>query len=271
MRLYNVACMALLAAFAEQIMHEGVHALAAILVGARVDAFHFWAVAHSFMTPPAGDLAEGIIAASAALMDILFALVGTLLIGNTKLPASFRLFLLYFSAFCLFSGFGYLLVDPLFAGPDSVGDWAKVVMLLGGDWTSRVPIALIGAAGTVYGFFWFGRTALLVELPEYPRRQGGLVSCILPYLLVCSLFSILSIWHPVGIAGTVAVMMKCWMGYIGFFWGYMIIFVWDDYLPQPDQHITVPERLQPGLALLASAALVAIIVWMSAPLPTGTY
>jgi hypothetical protein len=263
--------MALLAALVEQIMHEGVHAIAALLVGAKVDAFHFWAVAHSFASPPVNNLAEGVIAASAALVDLTLAALCIALIMRTVLPATLRLFLFYLAAICLFSGFGYLLVDPIFAGPESAGDWAKVVMLLGGEWSVRIPIILVGAAGTIVGFFWFGRNAMLIEIPGRTRNQRGFISCIVPYLLVCTVFSVMALWHPVGIPGTVAVLMKCWMGYIGFFWGYMIIFVWDDYQPPQDRIIPVADSLNAGMVLILSAGLVASVLWVMAPLPPGLH
>ena len=84
-------------------MHESVHALTAMLVGAKVEVFHFWAVAHRFTSPPADIFAEGMIAASAALVDIVVAALCIIAINRSYLPAALRLFLVYFAAFCLFS------------------------------------------------------------------------------------------------------------------------------------------------------------------------
>lgn len=269
MKLANVACIALFAALTEQVMHEGTHALAVLLVGANLDAFHFWAVAHSFLEPPDGDLAEGIIASSAALVDILMATIAMIAISQARLPETLRLFLVYFAAFCLFSGFGYLLVDPIIANPESLGDWAKLVMLLGGDWIVRAPIILVGATGIVFGFFWFGRTALLIQLPEYTRRKSGLITCIMPYLVVCTVFSGMSAWHPLGTAGMVTVMMKFWMGYIGMFWGFMIIFVWDDRMAPADRTIPVSDKLSVPVTLMLALCMIGVSAWLNMPIPDG--
>jgi hypothetical protein len=268
MKLTNVACIALLAALTEQLMHEGTHALAVLLVGANLDAFHFWAVAHSFVHNPGSEIAEAIIAGSAALVDILVAAL-CLVILRTRLAETTRLFVFYFAAFCLFSGFGYLMVDPIIANSESHGDWAKVVMLLGGEWTVRVPIILVGAAGIVFGFFWFGRNALHIQVTGYSRKNTGLATCIMPYLLICSVFSIMSIWHPLGSDGMVAVMMKFWMGYIGFFWGFMIVFVWDSYMPPEDRTFQLSGRLNLPVMLVLCVSLIIVAYWLTLPIPEG--
>ena len=85
------------------------------------------------------------------------------------------------------------MVDPLLASPDSPGDWAKIVMLLGGGWGVRVPIIIVGAVGTIWGFFWMGRAAQHFvwgdPLDRKQRNRVGLRLCILFYLAVSSVLS----------------------------------------------------------------------------------
>ena len=63
-------------------------------------------------------------------------------LSATTKPAELAPVRFFFGAYSLFSGFGYLIVDPLLASPDSPADWAKIVMLVGG-WGVRVPIFIV--------------------------------------------------------------------------------------------------------------------------------
>ena len=260
----TVLLVALLAEGVEQVFHEAVHAVAALAVGARLEGFQLWAVLHGWPQGEGTAWREGIIAGSAALLDIVLAVACMLAFRRMQSRPVLRLFVFYLGAYSLFSGFGYLLVDPLFASESSVGDWAKVTMLLGGSWAVRVPIILVGAAGTVYGYFWMGRAAerfLWVDAADASaRRRAGLVLCVAPYLFVNLVFSLLTFEHPVGVEGMVATLLKFWLGFGGFVWAYLIVFQWSAYAgPYPDAS-PLTNRLSPALPLLALAWLALVLL-----------
>lgn len=256
-----VVLVALLAGGLEQFFHEAVHAVAALAVGARLEAFQFWAVAHGWADGEGGVWQEGVIAGSAALMNIALAVLCMVAFGRLRQPL-WRLFVFFLGVYSLFSGFGYLLVDPLFANPDSAGDWAKVTMLLGGSWNVRLPIIAVGAAGTVYGYFWMGRAAERFVWGEagLTRRRAGLVLCVLPYLVVNLVFSLLALDHPVGIEGTVATLLKFWLGFSGFVWAYLIVFQWSAWGGPYRDASPLSDRLPPALPLLALGYLALAIL-----------
>lgn len=258
----NIVALTLIAGLLEQVGHEAVHAIAAVAVGADVVHFNFWAIAHAWPGTPGSDLAEGIIAGSAAPAEIVLACLCVLLFARTPAASLWRLLFLYVGALAWFSGFGYLLVDPLLAGPDAAGDWAKVTMLLGGGWDVRLSIAAVGGLGTVGGYFLFGNLALQVKLAHTPRRRRGALILLVPYALIGVLFSVLAFWHPVGAAGVVAVMMKLWLGHSGLFWAFFIKFVCDTDEAPAERTLTIPARLRMAWMVVALCALVLCVVWL---------
>ena len=192
-------------------------------------------------------LGEGITQGSAAVFNIVCALGCVATFRRLQSRPNLRLFVFFFGAYSLFSGFGYLMVDPLLASPDSPGDWAKIVMLLGGGWGVRVPIIIVGAVGTIWGFFWMGRAAQHFvwgdPLDRKQRNRMGLTLCILPYVAVSSVLSPLVIWHPMGSLGAIPTLLKLWPGFIGFFWAFMIVFVFVEYRGKPDLQSPLPHRV----------------------------
>lgn len=166
--LSNALAAALLGALATQVLHEACHGVTAMLVGAEWQAFNLFATLQNWPGAPrqTGDL---LIEATPALLNILLGFLGVFLFSQTarQQRAMSALFWMYFAAYNLFMGFGYLFVAPLFYQPGSeqVGDWQKVIQLLGGSWAVRIPILLVGVGGVLWGFFWLARAALC------PRRQ----------------------------------------------------------------------------------------------------
>ncbi|MEM7404034.1 MAG: hypothetical protein AAF458_02020 [Pseudomonadota bacterium] len=262
MTVVNIAALALIAGVFEQVGHEAVHAVAALAVGAEVTHFNFWAVAHGWPGEPGGQLAEGIIAGSAAPAEILLACACIAAFTRVAADSTWRLLVLYVGALAWFSGFGYLLVDPFLASPDATGDWAKVTMLLGGGWDVRLSIAAIGAAGTVGGYFVFGQLALQIVVPRMERRKNGATVLVLPYILVGVVFSLLTYWHPVGTAGVVAVMMKLWLGHSGLFWAFFIKFVCDTVEAPAGRRTSIPARLQIGWVVTALIIISGSVSWL---------
>ena len=224
----HASAVALLAATLEQVVHEATHGVAALLVGKRWDALHFFACLSTWPAAPS-PLGDGVVSGSAALVNIACALLSMALLARGALarrPLA-RLLLFYFAAFSLFAGFGYLMVDPLFFNPagENLGDWKKIVALLGGGWSARAPIAALGAAGTLWGFFWLPRAALGFRLEGLAAAdQARFLACLLiaPYFIVNAVFGVFALWHPLGAAGVVVVLMKGVMGYSAFLWAIFI-------------------------------------------------
>lgn len=264
--LANILMVAFAALVAEQILHEAVHGFTALLVGARWEALNFFA---SYSSWPGGSdpgfWQTSAIPGAAALVNILCAFVCILLFESFRMNSRpfLRLFVFFFGAYSLFSGFGYLFFDPLFAGSQSIGDWARVVMMLGGGWEIRIPITLVGAAGTIYGYFWMGKAAQQFIAADTPRPEflrAGRRLCLWPYIIINLVFSVLAIWHPVGLAGIVASLLKLWFGFIGFFWAFMIRFVWMKPAGPFEVITPVPAALNTQWAVTTALILVAVCI-----------
>jgi hypothetical protein len=235
----NVLAAALLGWLLAIVSHEGTHAAATLAVGARLDAFYLFEVRYSWPEGSARSQAgELVIAGSAALLNILVAGLCALAFRRTRRPVP-RLLLFYLGAYSLFGGFGYLLVDPLLANEESVGDWAFVVNQLGGSWALRLPLAAVGGAGTVLGYFWMGRAAQHFGWGDPAdlrvRRRLGLLLCVWPYVAANLFASILALLSPLGPALPFT-LAAFWFGNGGFIWAFLIKFVWAPYEgPFPDE------------------------------------
>ena len=257
----NVLVLAFVAEWIEQVLHESVHAVAALAVGKRLLGVNFWAVNHDWAPgASASTWAEAVVEGSAALVNIACGLACAMAFRHLQSRPMLRLFVFYFGAYSLFAGFGYLMVDPLFANADSAGDWAKIVMLLGGGWGVRALIIAVGAAGTLWGFYWVGGSAQQFAWGDPSDRRSrlrtGLTLCVLPYVFVSAVLSPLVAWHPAGPAGVVVTLMKLWFGFIGFFWGFMIVYVFAPYRAPPGPLTPLPFDVgRAGLAALAVALL----------------
>ncbi len=270
-KIYNILIVAFVALCCEQILHEVCHGIAALLVGASWDQLWFWASASSWPEGASPGLwQQMIISGSAAVLNILCALVCIALFNrNGMVQKPFvRLFLLYFGGYSLFAGFGYLFFDPIFANPKSAGDWAKIVMLLGGGWNVRLPILLIGVAGTVYGYFWVGKAALQFTSGDMAdpvnRKKTGTTLLLLPYLFVNAAFTILAIWHPLGVKGLFVVSLKLWSGFSGFLWAYLIKYQWGKYHGPFANETPIPDQLNRN-GLIVAVVMLLVIVFILLP------
>jgi hypothetical protein len=125
------------------------------------------------------------------------------------------------AALNLFAGFGYLLTDPLFYRRDgeNLGDWKRIVDLLGGGWSVRLPIALLGAAGVLWGLFWVGRNAHAFLPADQPARLHTAIRLLLiPYILISLIFTLLAFAGPLPEVAPV-IATKYWFGFFGVGWG----------------------------------------------------
>ena len=255
----NAIAIAVLAVLAEQVGHELTHGIAALIVGKDWELLNLFAV-YTVWPGAADTFGDGVVAASAALLNIFTGFIAVLLFATATFASRpiWRLFWIYFAAFSLLAGFGYLMVDPLFyrAGESNLGDWQKIVDLWGGTWAVRAPISAVGAAGVLFVFFWLPRAIMKLGDGSTDRASRvGLARTLLliPYLAVCAIFTAMALWHPLGVNGLVLMAMKYWMGFSAFFWGFFIAGYWANF----KEPISGPTPLPGGLATgwIAAAAI----------------
>src|SRR5205814_10680022 len=139
-----------------------------------------------------------------ATMSISFAIVCVLLFSRSwpmRRP-TLRLFFLYVAAYSFFTGFGYLLLDPLCYTPgNDLGDWRQMISLLGAGWELRIPLIIVGVAGYIWAFFWLTRSALQFGERTHEQKERirlALPLLLVPYVVVNIVFTTLSFWHPLG-------------------------------------------------------------------------
>lgn len=211
---------------------------------------------------------QAIIAGNAALMNILTGTIAAALFSRRwvmRRPA-LRLFLLYFGAYSLLSGFGILMIDALLYQPggQNLGDWARVLNLLDGRLAVRIAMGLVGAAGEVWVYFWLLRSTLRfgeAVAERYQRARLAVPLLMAPYQTINMIFTILSFWY-----GTVIVtIIMTWFGYIVFFVAFFGVVYWTKIKsPLPD---ATPLSDQLNWPWCVSAA-VALGIAISVLLPT---
>lgn len=257
----NALAIALVAALASQTLHEVCHGVAALLVGARWQVWNLFAVDIEY-GEPAGLWGNLIIEASPALVNILCGLLGAALFSwpwALRRP-TLRLFIMFFGAYSLFMGFGYLMTDPLFyqSGVSRYGDWKQVIAMLGGGWEVRLPILAVGTAGWVWSCFWLGRAALRFgeALPDRPQRlRLAQALLLIPYIAINLLFTVLSFWHPLGAEGVFITISQYWGGYAGFIWAFFLAAYWLKITAPFSDVSPLPNRVSLAWMFLAVAAL----------------
>lgn len=260
----NASAIALVALLLVQVLHEACHGIASLLVGARWTAWNLFAVDHRWVSP-INKTGEIIIAGNAALINVLFGIICVLLFSQpwtTRWP-TLRLFILYAGAYSLFTGFGYLLFDPLFYSPgSSLGDWRQVISLLGAGWELRIPLILIGAAGYMWAFFWLANSTLQFggALDKQQQRvKLALPLLIVPYVVVNIVFTILSFWHPLGLAGVIVTVLQYWFGYIAFFWAFFMVSYWMKPPSALPNRTSLPTRINIPWTIIAILLLAAAV------------
>ena len=259
----NALTIAFTAAWLEQVGHESAHGVLATLVGATWTQLNLFFAEHAWTGQPS-PLGEGILTGGAAIFNILLALISMALFKRTK--STVRLFWFYMAVFNLFGGFGYLFTDPLFyqRGGENLGDWKKIVDILGGGWNARLPIALIGAAGVLWGFMWVGKNAhafLPTEKPE--RLRTALILLLLPYIVVSLTFTLLAFAAPYPELGPI-IAIKYWFGFFGLGWGAFMSGMWIQ--PSPSlERSELPEFIQPRWF---AAAILLLVIAVFVLLPT---
>jgi hypothetical protein len=263
----NTSMAAFIAVLLEQVIHEGTHALVALFSGAHIEWFNLFAVSSTGEVSSAQRL---MISGSAALVNIFCGLIVIYFLKSVirqPLPRM-RLLLAYFAAVSLLAGFGYLFFDPIIFRPVSssagiTGDWATIIAFFGGGWLIRLAVFVPGAAGLFFTFIWLGRSVMhfnTLGSARSDRIRSGFVLLILPYVVFCSLFTLLALWHPLGIAGLFIALHKNWLGYFGFPVAYFFIVTWPDITPAVQNPVSIPQRVSVPLILIFIVAILTAIV-----------
>lgn len=260
----NALALAFVGIFLKQVGHESMHGILAELVGAKWTQLNLFFAENTWPGEPS-KIGEAILVGGPALINILVAFVGAALFHKPSVVArpALRLFLLYLVAYNLFAGFGYLFTDPLFYQPggENLGDWKRIVDMLGGSWAVRLPISLVGAAGVLWGFIWVGRNAHAFLPAEKPERfRAALVLLLLPYAALNVLFTVLAALGPIPPQVVPIVAIQYWFGYFGIGWGAFMAGLWIQ--PKPSlERSPLPDSIQWGwvasaVILFALAAFV---------------
>lgn len=247
-----------------QLSHELFHGLTAMVVGGDLERFSVWAVQTSLPEDITARLwREGLVKGLAAPLNILVAVVCAAMLRR-RLSSNAHLVIFYLAAYSGFLGFGYLMIDPLFANEESAGDWARVTMMLGGHWWVRLPIIACGIGGTIFGYFWVGSEAShMMAHPIENRRdriRSGFLICVMPYVVNNLIFSVLALQHPLGAKGFFISLSQYWLGYCGLVWAFLIKFVWSPPGSDPDRESLVPTTTQTSLVISATIIYVAIAI-----------
>ena len=263
----NALAISFIAVFIKQVGHESAHGILATIVGAKWTQLNLFFV-DSIWVGELNQLGEGILTGGAAIVNIIVALVCASLFkrGSIASHPTLRLFLFYLTAYNLFAGFGYLFTDPLFYQPggENLGDWKKIVAMLGGDWAARIPISLIGAAGTLWGFFWVARNAHAFIPSEKPGRfQFALLLLLVPYIVNDVIFITLSAVGPLPPEVVPVVSIQYIFGYFGIGWGAFMSGLWIQ-APAGLERSAVAESIQWGW-VITSTALLAIAYFVLLP------
>lgn len=248
----------------EQIQHELSHALLAWCVGHPVRWVHYFAV--QIDTPDNTAVwRDAFDTGGAAVLNIVVGLIAYVVMKRQVHRPLLRLFLLYFSAFSLLAGFGYLAFDPLFYNPsgENLGDWKAIVHMLGGGWPVRIAISALGFAGYTWNFFWLPSAVLKFGHTDASDRKATSLSLLLvPYVFTCTFHTVLAFWHPVGLGGTIAVAIKYWSAYSAFIWCAFIGGVWKDVEPPIAETSPLPSHFPTARVLPPVVAVLVVAAWM---------
>ena len=254
----NAVSIALVAAIATQVFHESCHAIAVVLVGARLEWVNFlFGIQY---TPVVGMNRWGdiIIAGNAALMNIITGMIAVALFSRrwAMRRPTLRLFLLYFGAYSQLSGFGTLILGAFFYQPggQNLGDWERVLELLDGNRAVWISMGLVGLAGQALVYSWLADSTLRFggEIAERHQRARLAVPLLMaPYQAINIIITILSFWY-----GTVTdTIIMTWFGYIAFLVAFFDVVYWTKARTPPPDATPLPDQLSQPWLISAAVAL----------------
>ena len=259
----NAVSIALVAVLAAHVFHESCHAVAAVLVGARLEWFNLFGVRYTWVAEISkwGNI---IIAGNAALMDILIGMIAVVLFSRRWVMRrpTLRLFLLYFGAYSQLSGFGTLILGAFFYQPggQNLGDWERVLELLDGNRAVWILMGVVGLAGQALVYSWLADSTLRFggEIAERHQRARLAVPLLMaPYQAINVIITILSFWY-----GTVIdTIIMTWFGYIAFLVAFFDVVYWTKARTPPPDATPLPDQLnRPWIVGAAVALGIAIFV-----------
>ncbi len=231
--------------------------------GRKIVSFCLWAVT-SVSVPDSWQ--KAVMQGSAAVVNILMGFAAAFLFVRTSNWFT-RTCAYYVAGFSWFIGFGYLCVDPITAGPNSHGDWAKIIMMLGGSWSIRLPILLIGTVGYAWAIYWLSRgTRAIASSADDSIGRRIVVLLIAPYFIINVLYTGLSFWHPVPELRMKVALNTCWLANFGFFAAAVgAFFQWKSLRSvDSDDVVRVPEAVS-GAAIALAAGMYALATFFAVP------
>lgn len=261
---------AIVAVFFTQVLHEAVHFIAALAVGAEVRAFNLFAV-HIILFQQAQYLFKDIIIeASASIANIIIGLVAmAAFTWIKKAKPMWKIFLMQTTGYSLLMGFGYFLFDGLFYSPSAAGDWKSVIRMLEGSILLRVVLIIIGACGMVFTFFWLARHVLIFSRDKCDKKsrfEAAFPVLLLPYIVTSILYVFLSLWHPLGLPdGFMIVFFQFVFGFSGLLWAFFLSVYWLKPNSKDDRYIAFDQKIN---IPWAAAALLLLIIQITVLLPT---
>lgn len=264
----NAVSIALVAALVTQVVHESCHAIAVVLVGARLEWFNLLAVSYDW-AGEASRWGDMIIAGNPTLINILTGTIAVKFFSRrwARQRPTLRLFLLYFSAYSLLTGFANLIIAALIYQPggQNPSDWARVLDLLNVNLAVRIPIGLVGAAGYRWVYFWLVRSTLRfgegVAAERYQRARLAGPLLMDPYLMINAIFLILSIWNPLGFGAFLIIVLQYLLAYIAFFVAFFGMVYWTKVETSPPDATPLPVQFSwPWIVGAAAALVIAIAV-----------
>ncbi len=254
----NAVSIALVAALATHVFHESCHAIAVVLVGARLEWINFlFGIQY---TPVVGmhRWGEMIIAGNAALMNIFTGMIAVVLFSRRWVMRrpTLRLFLFYFGAYSLLTGFGILILDAFFYQPggQNLGDWARVLELLGGNRAVWISTGVVGLAGEGWVYSWLADSTLRFggEIAErYQRARLAVPLLMAPYQAINAIITIFSLRYGV----VIDTVMMTWCGYIAFLVAFFDVVFWTKVRTPPPDATPLPDQLNWAWCIGAAAAL----------------
>lgn len=208
---------------ADALIHEGFgHGLTAIVLGADPEELTsaYWNADYSNVTNPhVVRVVTKTMGTGANLITMLIALVLFFIARNQPKQKSgiIQLVLLFFFLTNGLSGFGYMMVGPLFG----FGDWGSVCKLLGDSFLLKLVLTMIGVIGSL-GIFHTTRRLILPWMANKSTRTTRAKSIFLiPYVFGASMVVFSTIFNPLGtdmiVSAATANFMGCvWMVWLAF-------------------------------------------------------
>jgi hypothetical protein len=257
-KIFSILAISFVALFITQVGHEATHGILATVVGAKWTQLNLFFSDHKWAADPSRT-GEMILTGGAAIANILIGIIAATLFKHKSIASrpTLRLFLFYLTAYNTFTGFGYLFTDPLFyqRGGENLGDWKKIIDLLGGGWNVRLPIALIGAAGTLWMFLWVGRNAHAFFTEE--RMKSAVQFLLIPYFVWNIFMVTLGFFLPYPEI-SIVIAIHYFFGYFGVFWGTFMAGKWmkpkQELVPSP-----ISDNLESGWLIAAGVLILAAV------------